>query len=146
MLPCEQADKIEHIHESLDRMESGVQKVIDLLVQVASQNERLNHLEDFMDHQYTDNTKIYDRLRKVENESIASIPTITNLLEKSLCPLEKKVDRHNRIIYMITHKYSFTAYGAILTIIAFGLILDFWNHYDNIRTMLKFISSGGIIE
>lgn len=128
--PCEQEQSIKHITSTLDRMEKGFDKLIELLQAVAKQDTRISHLEIEGNKLYTDVNKLAGRIRTIELDYAKEETSehTQDKFEERLDALDIKLDRLITFFKITTHKYAVTAYAFILMMIMVGFINDIIYH------------------
>lgn len=150
--PCTEYAKMESITRSLDRMERGFDRVVDLLQKVADQGARIGSLEDRHAVQYNDTNEIYKRMREVEINLATSGPAVLVRFESSIEELSKQVEsldnrfenqgkKFEKILTfhkLATSKPALWGYGLVSGIVLLGFVIDWVNHKDWILATIAF--------
>ena len=146
MYPCEQEQNIAHISKTLDRMERSQERVVELLERVATQDARINSLEEHSEYCRRSADIIFERLRDLELNQASSGPAhrehvreCLDSLETSIESFTKKLDKINRFFYLTTHRWALTIYGVILAAIVAGTVMDFIYHMEFIKKIYYLI-------
>jgi len=133
--PCEQESSIKNITSTLDRMEKGFDRLVELLQSVAQQGARLAHLEQEQIKTDDELNILYGRVRQIELKEAAGEPTTRLEILQAVTEVNAKVDAmsenlkaFDRIYKITTHKYAFWAYGIILGVIVLGFVNDVYYH------------------
>ena len=150
-VPCTQETTISHISKTLDRMERSQERLIELLEKVATQDARIDTLEEYKD-KCNDNADIlFERVRDLElNQATApqfrqstldSIINVTNKvteLSNKLEPMIGKIDKLNRFFYITTHRYALWVYGIFFTLVIVGSLMDVVYHSETLKAIWFF--------
>ena len=142
---CTKSDKIDNIAHTLERMEESQKDIVTLLQKVASQDTRLDHLEEHAENAYKDMNELFNRVRDVELNQAANGPAVRERLDGTITGIVQKLDLiNNRLDKLLTFhkiatsKIALYLYAAIVIMIASGTFLDFMYHKDTLTAIIKF--------
>lgn len=113
MQPCEQADNIRNISEHLLDIKDSLKEQTAIIRSVADQNARISALEKSDDHNQGNFTEIYNRMRVTD----------------------RKVDRAQTFIGVITGKTALAVISALLFMIIAGSVCDVTYHWQMMKTI-----------
>ena len=132
--------------KTLDRMEKGQERVVQLLETVASQDIRLNTLETHSERNYGEMEQLFNRVREAEMNIAASGPTVRQQFHDAMDEtgakigrLDSKLDKLNRFFYLTTSKPAVTLYAAVIAMIAIGTICDLAYHFKFMQAFLRVV-------
>lgn len=143
---CAQEANIVNISRTLERMERGQERVVELLEKVANQDARIDHLEDTAEIVYRDVNSIFDRVRDLELVQASNGPETRLKLNEVMEEVSRKMeDINNRIekilrfYRVVTGKNAKYFYTVILGLVLTGFVSDIANHYDWMKETYKLI-------
>lgn len=136
--PCTQEGSIYNISKTLDRMEKGQESIVKLLEKVSNQDVRLDHLEDYVERNYTEIDAILERVRKAEMDIISSGPTVRQQFHDAMEMVSVKLEKINQFFAIATSKPALCIYGAVGAMIVLGTFLDLTCHLSTVSAVIKF--------
>lgn len=142
---CTKSDKIDSIAESVKRMERGQEQLIELLQKVASQDARLDHLEDHAEKTVNDVNEVFGRVRDLELNQAAYGPEarlqFNNLFDEvshKMDDVNQRIEKVQAFIRMLTSKPAYYTYGVILFLVTMGAFSDYEFHREWFKNIVAF--------
>lgn len=133
--PCEQEQSIKYITSTLDRLERGFEKLVELLQVTAQRETEVLHLKEEAAKAYKSIDELYERMRKVEVAIAEAEPTTrleilhsVNELDNRFNDLDKQLNMFNTVFKLTTHKSAFVIYGILLSMILVGFFNAIYYH------------------
>lgn len=138
---CEQETTIAEIAlgmkfvgETLADMKHTQDRLVSLLEKVATQDARLDHLEDHQEKTFNDVQNLYGRMRDAELVIAAGglsklRESVDDLGEKVTCALAK-IGKLNTFLKWTTHKYALVGYTLLIVMVILSFINTATDHWD----------------
>lgn len=133
---------MKHVGDTLMGMKQTQERLVTLLETVATQDARLDHLEDHQEKSFQDVQNLYGRMRDIEL-TVASGGL--SRLRESVDELADKVDvalgrisKVNTFLKWVTHKYAMAVYLILIAMITMSFLSDLIYHREFVQGVWKF--------
>ena len=143
--PCEQEQSIKHITSTLDRLERGFEKLVELLQTNAQREAEVKSLQEEAAKTYKSLDDLYVRVRLLETAVKEAEPTVkleilqsVNTLNSRFDALDKQLSTFYTIFKLTTSKYALAFYLILLIIISIGFFNDIKYHSDIMNNVWSF--------
>ena len=147
--PCEQEQSIKHITSTLDRLERGFEKLVELLQINAQRETEVLYLKEEAAKAYKSIDELYERMRKVEVAIAEAEPTTrleilhsVNELNSRFDNLDKQLNMFNTIFTITTHKSALVIYGVLVLMILVGFYNDMYYHGSSMLLVWHWLKGG----
>lgn len=132
---CAQEKNIEALALSMQRMERGQERVIELLEKVANQDARITHLEHEQEETKGNFNEVFERVRGLELSVATTGPD-------GIRGMISKVEAAARLVDICTSRPAIVAGTTMLALIVSGAIMDIIEHGEKFAAMWKLITGG----
>lgn len=133
-IPCTQETSIRQISYTLERMEKSQERVIELLEKVASQDARIDNLEEHKDICAKNAETLFERMRAIELSHVESSLSINGMAE-----LKDNIDKIMNFFRITTHKYAIWTYVVLVAMLCVGFALDIIYHSKALLAVLGIV-------
>lgn len=133
---------MQHVGDTLMGMKQTQERLVLLLETVATQDARLDHLEDHQEKTFQDVQNLYGRMRDVELVVAAGglsklRESVDDLSEKVTATLAR-ISRVNTFLKWVTHKYAIIVYLVLIGMITMSFLSDIIYHKEFVQGVWKF--------
>jgi len=139
MEPCAEKATLNAITKTLEKLERGQERLVELLEKVANQDARINSLKEHAEHTHTELGSVTLRLREVENAVTVNEAALRLQLHEDRELLEVRLGKLDNVFRITTSRAAFTIYGGILAMIIAGTFLDLTCHSEKLQQVYRFI-------
>ena len=137
--PCEQEGTLATIIKTLDRMERGQEKVVELLEKVANQEGKIANLQLESSRSFKSVNELFSRVRVLEVGAAASIPEMKQHIHDTLDEVNSQLEKLSKFFTMLTSKPAIVVCSAIVSMIMLGTFCDVLYHFETIKAFLLFV-------
>jgi uncharacterized coiled-coil protein SlyX len=135
------------VGETLADMKHTQDRLVSLLEKVATQDARLDHLEDHQEKMFQDVQNLYGRMRDAELVIAAGglsklRESVDDLSEKVTSALTK-IGKLNTFLKWTTHRYAMVFYAVILAMIFISFLNTASDHWDMFKSVWFFWKGKG---
>lgn len=106
-----------NIYKTLERLERGQEKVVELLEKVASQDARIEHLEKQDEKSWEQFDELFTRMRQIEAAWI----------------------KVSQFMALVTSRAALLVFFGLLGLVGTGTALDLMCHFDTVKAIIQFV-------
>lgn len=136
---CAQEGTLSAITKTLDRMEKGQEKVVELLEKVANQEGKIVNLQGEASRAFKSVNELFARVRTVELAQAATVPEIKQHVHDTIDSLDARLVKLDQFFKLTTSRPAVMCYTAIVAMIALGTFCDVMYHFETIKAFLSFV-------
>lgn len=142
MTPCTQEQNITLIKSSLERMENGFSRIVDLLQTVAAQSARLDALERESNKCDSYQNTLFDRVRKTEltlaeldPERIENLRDTMEETNRRIDRINARLEKFNEFTKRLCAKPALTVYAIVLGMLGLNTLSMLLHHTEWVKQL-----------